>query len=569
MRAALEIVSPGSVARLGQLLQRVRVEPIRGRTRDADGTALRVTVDPRALSDLVQDSASDPVILRELDASVRAALAGDDVPLLRLAGRRTPGATRRPSADYFSRGAYLAVACLDYPQLFDRDASPAQRRAQLRRRLPPNAFRAVHRRRVDERQRLHAALRRVPRLAASRVRAPPRFRRAACPRRVPILIIGGDLDSLTPLADAPPFGPELGENVRDRHGAQHGPRHLAGRSTTSSRACAARGPSSARSCAGALDDALRRGDPARCTPPHGYPLTLADAAPARLVSGPDPGEGARRAATVAAEAFADAIARRLYSSGNRGPGLRGGRFTVDRGRRRHVPADRRPVRHRRDRQRLGTWDPRDRRGRRPLAARGVTRVSGGRRRTPSRTSAIGDSVLSCPPRSSGHGRLPRHRLPARGARVRRPPAARRRRPPHPRGRPARRQLAQPPAAALRRAARPRGGRRDVFNPSNVLGAALLVAIVVVRQGPARARRRPRRAEHAARRARRGDRLVPERDHRRADAMAASSAWRRASRSRRCCRSAIRRGRATRSAARRTSGSTRANRKPFDDVVSER
>ena len=31
---------------------------------------------------------------------------------------------------------------------------------------------------------------------------------------MPVLIAGGDLDSLTPLSDAPVFGPELGENVR-------------------------------------------------------------------------------------------------------------------------------------------------------------------------------------------------------------------------------------------------------------------------------------------------------------------------------------------------------------------
>ena len=62
-----------------------------------------------------------------------------------------------------------------------------------------------------------------------------------------------------------------------------------------------------------------------------YPRTLAQAAPARVVAGPDPGERARRAATVATEAFGDAIARQLYSLGTRGPGLRGGRFTVDEG----------------------------------------------------------------------------------------------------------------------------------------------------------------------------------------------------------------------------------------------
>jgi pimeloyl-ACP methyl ester carboxylesterase len=76
-RQAMEIVSPGSVARLGDLLARVRVTPIAGRTKDAETSPLDARVDPRVLADMVQDSASDPVTLRELDASVRAALAGD------------------------------------------------------------------------------------------------------------------------------------------------------------------------------------------------------------------------------------------------------------------------------------------------------------------------------------------------------------------------------------------------------------------------------------------------------------------------------------------------------------
>jgi hypothetical protein len=78
---------------------------------------------------------------------------------------------------------------------------------------------------------------------------------------------------------------------------------------------------------GALDSSCAGSIPALHTPD--YPLTLAAAAPATLVSGPDPGETARRAATVAAEAFADATIRRLYTEGgNRGPGLRGGEFTA-------------------------------------------------------------------------------------------------------------------------------------------------------------------------------------------------------------------------------------------------
>jgi hypothetical protein len=76
VREALELTSPGSVQRLGALLARVRSKPIAAATRDADGSRLDVRVDARALVDMVQDSASDPVVLREFDASVRAASFG-------------------------------------------------------------------------------------------------------------------------------------------------------------------------------------------------------------------------------------------------------------------------------------------------------------------------------------------------------------------------------------------------------------------------------------------------------------------------------------------------------------
>ena len=166
---------------------------------------------PRALSDLVQDSASDPVILRELDASVRAALAGDNVPLLRLAGQANTWSHTPAEADAFSRGAYLAVACLDYPQLFDLDSSPEQRRAQLTAQVAPNAFAPF-----TAREWVTVSGFTQPYDVCLDWPEPVR-RPAAVPNvkvDVPILIIGGDLDSLTPLSDAPLFAPRLGDNVR-------------------------------------------------------------------------------------------------------------------------------------------------------------------------------------------------------------------------------------------------------------------------------------------------------------------------------------------------------------------
>ena len=94
------------------------------------------------LADLVQDSGSDPVILRESDASVRAALAGDDAPLLRLVAQEQAYNHGTESAVYFNDPLYMAVSCTDYPQLFDMRASPRMRARQFARAVAAQPRRA-------------------------------------------------------------------------------------------------------------------------------------------------------------------------------------------------------------------------------------------------------------------------------------------------------------------------------------------------------------------------------------------------------------------------------------------
>ena len=133
-----------ATARLGELLERLRRRPISSRVRRADGRSRRVRFGVHALADVVQDAGSEPLIYRELDASVRAALAGDSAPLARMVAESRSylhGAGGDP-ADY-SNGLYWAVACADYPQLFSLASPPAARRDQFAAALrapPAGAF---------------------------------------------------------------------------------------------------------------------------------------------------------------------------------------------------------------------------------------------------------------------------------------------------------------------------------------------------------------------------------------------------------------------------------------------
>lgn len=335
--AGCAAAGPGSAtARLAALLDRVRRAPIVGRTRDADDSAVTARVDVRALVDMVQDAASDPIVLRELDASVRAALAGDDVPLLRLTAQSQSWSHGTSPADSFSDGLYMAVACTDYPQLFSMNATVAERRAQLAAALanPPagDPFAPFA---VGEWMTLSAYS--EPYQACLEW---PRPRRAArpvppvgtpLPASIPLLVVGGDFDSLTPLADAHDYAPKLATNLRivtlrnTVHVTSEGDTML-----VDGAACARhilRAFIRAPQRLAALDASCADRIPTIHTP-GAYPARLADAAAAQVVSGPDPGAVARQAVTVAAGALADATIRRFYSGADRLPGLRGGTVTA-------------------------------------------------------------------------------------------------------------------------------------------------------------------------------------------------------------------------------------------------
>jgi pimeloyl-ACP methyl ester carboxylesterase len=336
---ACSAIAPGSATeRLGQLVARVREDPIVGATRDANGDRLDARVDVRALADMVQDAASDPVVYRELDASVRAALAGDGTPILRLTAQSQTWSHGTSSASYFSDGLFFAVSCTDYPQLFDMRSSPTERRSQFAAAAAsaPEAFApftAAEWLTISAYSESFQACLEWPR---PRHRAPPvPARHTPLPASIPILVLGGDLDSLTPLSDARAFAPTLGRNVRvvplpnTVHVTSEGDTYLF----------------DGAECARVVirqfvsDPAALRSVDARCArsippvhTPGAYPASIADAPPATVLVGPDPGEDARRAVWVAASALADTSFRWYYSSARRGPGLRGGGFSARRAR---------------------------------------------------------------------------------------------------------------------------------------------------------------------------------------------------------------------------------------------
>ena len=309
------------IARLGKLARKLRVHPIVGSARDADGVLRHVTVNVGALITFVTAAASSLDIYRELDPAVRAYLGPghDPVPLLRLAAENLyfGGAGNYHG---FSEGLYLATNCNDIPLPFDRNASVATRRAQYAAGIQDlkqhdgSAFApfTVH-------QWLTAPLSGVqpydscilwPRPSRPNPPLPP----SPVYPDIPVLVLSGDLDSLT--------SPEGGHQVANEFPnatfvSVKNMNHIAALDDFGR-------------CASAIVVRFVRsggnaGDTS-CT--SGYnEMRVVDRFAARAV-GLGPMSPGRRTALVAANSVADVIARWFVMYGYRGVGLRGGRFST-------------------------------------------------------------------------------------------------------------------------------------------------------------------------------------------------------------------------------------------------
>ncbi len=193
-------------ARIAALLRRLARAPVSGRTTTVDGTRGRLTVTPLTLVNLVNNAGFDPVVYQDLDAAGRALLRHDDAaPLLRLAALSLGYDDTNEPLPGFSEGLYFAVACTDYVQLFDRSAPPAVRHRQYQaalRREPAGTFApfsVTEWTSMDQYTEAYSGCLDWPtptRLVPPITRRPP-----LVPARLPVLILSGSLDSLTPRLD--------------------------------------------------------------------------------------------------------------------------------------------------------------------------------------------------------------------------------------------------------------------------------------------------------------------------------------------------------------------------------
>ena len=331
LRFAWPAVCDRTVGCSGDVLAELRrwaikldADPLVATGRDADGARHRIKLDGAALGQMTGDGSFYYTIYRDLLAALRAYELGDREPLLRLAAEDLPFTGGGPVKSY-SEGAYAAVACHDYPTLWDPAAPFATRRAQYdaaRAALDPQTYapfpndiwlRSLY---ID--QGTSGCLR----WPAPKYPDPPVPAGATYPD-MPVLVLDGDLDLITPLGDSVAAAALFPNST------------LVTVPNVGHVTALADYPECAAGIVRRFLSTLAPGDVscAQRTPeihvvPE-FPLSAARAPAAEPAGAADRSTPAdRRGAWAAAWATGDALARWWLMYGSEGHGLRGGRFTA-------------------------------------------------------------------------------------------------------------------------------------------------------------------------------------------------------------------------------------------------
>jgi pimeloyl-ACP methyl ester carboxylesterase len=326
--AACHAAAPGkSWNRIIALARALRAHPFSGDAPGVNAKLVHVRMDITSLVNIVNDAGYDFDPYRQLDAAARAYLQhADRLPLLRLWAQDIgyDYSDYNAAATYYSDGQYFAVGCTDYPQLFNmRDSSAVRERqfAAAENRYPAHAFAPFTVREwvaVNPFTETYHACTAWPR-TVHKADPPVPAHVSMDATHVPVLILNGSIDSLTPAAGGAHIHRQIGS--ASRHIVTANEVHLVGLD-------------SPYTCG---EDLIRRfmTDPstlhslnascARKVPPvptvGTFPLTVSAATPAR-------GSGSRslrQRAAVVLEAAGDAAIRYNFVDGARDLGLRGGK----------------------------------------------------------------------------------------------------------------------------------------------------------------------------------------------------------------------------------------------------
>ena len=333
--AEAEIGVPGTPwTRIAQVAQLLRAHPISGVVPGPyDGRPVHTTMGVVGLVNIVNDAGSDSIVYQELDAADRALLFNQDqAPLLRLYAQRLAyDENYVVPANEESEGLYLAVVCLDYPQLFKMSDPIGVRQRQYataQKALPPGTFfpfTTAEWLSMDENTETYDACLKWPKPTDAQApidRTPPLL-----PKSLPVLVLGGEFDTLTPPVDHPHILKYLGGHSRFVLVANS--THVVGEDST---VCGSLLVRAFVADPGGLDK-LNTSCAARTPPIHAVGV-FADSLSQEPPITPSPGHSASaqalKLAAAAIQTAGDAFTRFYAAVGNHDTGLYGGTVRVTR-----------------------------------------------------------------------------------------------------------------------------------------------------------------------------------------------------------------------------------------------
>ena len=314
-------------------LERLRTQPEVATVRYGDGRSLQLTVDATALAIVMFGGSPAFSTVRELDAAARAFAAGDPAPLLRLMAEtlgsvdsRDP--TRNPAL--FSAGLAAAVTCHDPPQIFDmrlppsrrigaRDRIIAQREARAPATYAPFTIEEYRGMPLD-----YAFIDECVEWPAPPVFPPaPLVFPASSYPDVPALVVSGELDNMTSVADGAVVAAHF---AHARHVVIANSFHVNALPRARS-ACAAELVRRFMDTLATGDESCAAAVPAVRLVPR-FARSAQELTPARAAAANHTGEEGLRIVTAALFTAEDAIARAIDNGSGAGVGLRGGSFTA-------------------------------------------------------------------------------------------------------------------------------------------------------------------------------------------------------------------------------------------------
>jgi pimeloyl-ACP methyl ester carboxylesterase len=331
---ACRALGASSLEHIAPALAQLRAGPVAARVRYGDGRSMSFTADASKLAIVMFGGAPAYATVREVDAAARAFSHGDRPPLLRLMAETLTGVDSRDpthSPEKFSAALAAAVFCQDPPQIFDMTLPPARRllerdRVIARRKAEaPETYAPFT---IDEYRRMpldYAFIDECVRWPARTATSPaaPLVPAGARYPDVPVLVVSGELDNMTGVAD--------GTAAAARFPRSH---HLVIANSFHVNAL----PHARSECAAILvrrfletlttgDESCAAAVPAVRLVPR-FARHASELAAAHGLAGNQAAEPELRVVSAALLTCQDVITRAMENGPGRGVGLRGGTFTV-------------------------------------------------------------------------------------------------------------------------------------------------------------------------------------------------------------------------------------------------